>query len=176
MIVDAWAQHPTLRHAQDPMLESLRRWNREETPTEELPVAATIRAMDEAGVAKSLISAWLAPRNTMISNDEVAGFVREYPDRRAGIGSADISRPIQAVAEIRRCVEDLGFRASACFPGCGSFGLDGQALPGAARRLAAHAPRPQGAVRLQLRYLGDARWTKFSGSSSAGPTIPTVIL
>ena len=44
MIIDAWAQHPTLRHARDPIFDSLRRWNREEAPTEELPVAATVGA------------------------------------------------------------------------------------------------------------------------------------
>ncbi|MCY4393840.1 MAG: amidohydrolase family protein [Rhodospirillaceae bacterium] len=116
MIVDAWAQHPTLRHARDPIFDSLRRWNREAAPTEELPVAATIRAMDAAGVAKALISAWVAPRNVMISNDEVAGFVSEYPDRLIGIGSVDISRPMQAVAEVRRCVEELGFRGIRVLP------------------------------------------------------------
>ena len=55
MIIDARAQHPTLRHARDPMFDSLRRWNRQDPPAEELPVRATIRAMDQAGVAKSLI-------------------------------------------------------------------------------------------------------------------------
>ncbi|MDE0390603.1 MAG: amidohydrolase family protein [Rhodospirillales bacterium] len=116
MIIDAWAQHPTLRHAQDHIFDSLRRWSRKEAPTEELPVAATIRAMDEAGVAKALISAWVAPRNVMISNDEVAGFVGEYPDRLVGIGSVDISRPMRAVAEIRRCVEELGFKGIRVLP------------------------------------------------------------
>ena len=116
MIIDAWAQHPTLRHARDPIFDSLRRWNREEVPTEELPVAATIRAMDAAGVTKALISAWVAPQKVMISNDEVAGFVREYPDRLVGVGSVDISRPMQAVAEIRRCVEELGFRGIRVLP------------------------------------------------------------
>ena len=116
MIVDAWAQHPTLRHARDPIFDSLQRWNREEPPTEELPVAATIRAMDAAGVAKALISAWVAPRNVMISNDEVAGFVGEHPDRLVGIGSVDISQPMRAVAEIRRCVEELGFKGIRVLP------------------------------------------------------------
>ena len=27
-IIDAWAQHPTLRHLNDPMFDSLRRWTR----------------------------------------------------------------------------------------------------------------------------------------------------
>ena len=116
MIVDAWAQHPTLKHVRDPIFDSLRRWNREEAPTEELPVAATIRAMDEAEVSKALISAWVAPGNVMISNNEVAGFVSEFPDRLVGIGSVDISRPMPAVAEVRRCIKELGFKGIRVLP------------------------------------------------------------
>ena len=102
MIIDAWGQHPTPRHSQDPIFASLRRWNKTETPTQELPVAATVAMLDQAGVDKMLISAWSAPRNTMISNDEVAGFVAAAPDRLVGVGSVDISSPMAAVAEVRR--------------------------------------------------------------------------
>ncbi|MEM6817712.1 MAG: amidohydrolase family protein [Pseudomonadota bacterium] len=109
MIIDAWAQHPTLRHAQDEMFESLRRWTGTSAPTEALPVATTIAEMDAAGVSKSVISAWVAPGNTMISNEEVASFVDEYPERLAGVGSVDISRPMRAIDEIRRCVDEFGF-------------------------------------------------------------------
>jgi predicted TIM-barrel fold metal-dependent hydrolase len=116
MIVDAWAQHPTLRHARDPIFESLRRWTRTEPPSEELPVAATVAAMDQAGVAQSLICAWVAPRSVMISNDEVAGFVAQAPGRLLGVGSVDISRPMAAVREVRRCVEELGFKAIRVLP------------------------------------------------------------
>ncbi len=116
LIIDAWAQHPTLRHAQDPIFESLRRWTGSGVPTEQPPVGMTIRAMDEASVSKSLISAWAAPRNVMISNDEVAQFVSEYPDRLVGIGSVDISRPMQATAEIKRCVNELGFKGIRVLP------------------------------------------------------------
>lgn len=116
MIIDAWAQHPTLRQATDPMFDSLRRWTHAAPPTEELPVAATVAAMDAAGVARSLISAWYAPRNVMISNDEVAGFVAQAPDRLIGVGSCDISRPMAAMREIRRCVRELGFKAIRLLP------------------------------------------------------------
>lgn len=116
MIIDAWAQHPTLRHARDPMFDSLRRWTKAPAPTEELPVAATLRAMDQGGVARSLISAWVAPGKVMISNDEVAGFVAQAPDRLVGVGSVDISKPVAAVREIRRCVEELGFVAIRVLP------------------------------------------------------------
>ena len=116
MIIDAWAQHPTLRQLQDPVFESLRRWSRDSIPTEEPPLEATIASMDAAGIGVSLISAWVAPGNVMISNDEVAGFVSAYPDRLVGVGSVDISRPVQAVAEIKRCVGELGFKAIRVLP------------------------------------------------------------
>jgi len=115
-IIDAWAQHPTLRHSQDEMFASLRRWTHLEVPSEPLPLSATLAAMDRGGVQQSLICAWYAPRNVMISNDEVAGFVAQAPDRLVGVGSVDISRPMQAVREIRRCVEQLGSKATRCLP------------------------------------------------------------
>lgn len=116
MIIDAWAQHPTLRHLQDPIFESLRRWTKGSLPTAELPVAVTVAAMDRAGVDVSLLSAWVAPRRVLISNDEVAGFVSEAPGRLIGVGSVDLSRPMAAVREARRCVEQLGFRAIRVLP------------------------------------------------------------
>ena len=116
-IIDAWAQHPTPRHIADPIFASLRRWNREEEPDPDakVPVAATLAAMDAGGVERALISAWVAPRSVMISNDEVAGFVAEAPDRLVGVGSVDISRPMEAVAEVRRCAE-RGFKAIRVLP------------------------------------------------------------
>lgn len=116
MIIDAWAQHPTLRHASDPIFDSLRRWSHEDVPTEEFPVSSTIGAMDSGGVDKALISAWCAPHRVMISNDEVATFVSEAPDRLVGVGSVDISRPMDAVREVRRCIEELGFVAIRVLP------------------------------------------------------------
>jgi len=116
MIIDAWAQHPTLRHAQDPMFASLRRWTKTETPTKELPVAMTLAAMGAGGVDKALISAWQAPGRDMISNDEVADFVKEGNGRLIGVGSVDISNPMAAVREVRRCINDLGFKAIRVLP------------------------------------------------------------
>jgi uncharacterized protein len=116
MIIDAWAQHPTSKMLEDPMFESLRRWTRGDrggiaTQPAEMPLAATLASMDEGGVSVALISAWFGPKGAMISNDEVASFVRQAPDRLVGVGSVDISRPMHAVREIRRCVRELGFKA-----------------------------------------------------------------
>ena len=116
MIIDAWAQHPTLRHIQDPIFDSLRRWTKTPMPTDAPPVAATLAMMAAGKVDKSLISAWVAPGKSMISNDEVAAFVQEAPEQLVGVGSVDISKPMQAVREIRLCVSELGFKAIRVLP------------------------------------------------------------
>jgi hypothetical protein len=117
-IIDAWAQHPTARHLNHPMFESLRRWMKGglAAAAEGMPVADTLAAMDEGGVGRSLISAWTGPRGDLISNDEVASFVRQAPDRLIGVGSLDISNPRAAVKELRRCVRELGFKAVRVLP------------------------------------------------------------
>lgn len=116
MIVDAWGQHPTLRHSQDPIFDSLRRWTKGETPTTPLAVSRTLETMATARVDRMLISAWYAPRNIMISNDEVADFVAQSDGKLVGVGSVDISRPMAAVREVRRCIETLGFKAIRILP------------------------------------------------------------
>ena len=116
MIIDVWAQQPTLRHAQSPIFDSLRRWTKQPVPEAASPVSTLIASMDAAGVDLSLISAWQSPRFDLITNDEVAAFVAEAPDRLVGVGSVDISKPGEVFAEVQRCVEDLGFKAIRVLP------------------------------------------------------------
>ncbi|HWJ06380.1 MAG TPA: amidohydrolase family protein [Steroidobacteraceae bacterium] len=120
-IIDAWAQHPTARFLKEPMLDSLRRWTRGlDGPAldgdAEWPVRMTLQAMDAGGVDRALLSAWVGPRGELVSNDEVSAFVREAPDRLVGVGSLDITRPREAVRELRRCVRELGFKAVRVLP------------------------------------------------------------
>lgn len=110
MIVDAWIQHPTSRFIGHEMFASLRRWTGGAVPSEELPIAATIAAMDAAGVHLGLLTAWHSPKDgAMISNDEVAAWVAAHPDRLRGLAAVDLDRPMEAVRELRRCVQELGF-------------------------------------------------------------------
>jgi len=110
MIIDVWMQHPTRRFLAHDMFDSLRRWTGQDVPDEELPLDATIGAMDRADVAVGLLSAWHDPRaGALISNDEVAGWVAARPDRFAGLAAVDLARPMDAVRELRRCVTELGF-------------------------------------------------------------------
>src|SRR5437764_186249 len=115
-IVDAWMQHPTPKFLDRPMFDSLRRWSHGSLAGTAVPIEATIGAMDEAGVRTGLICAWWGPEGPLIANDEVADFVRRYPDRLVGVASVDLYRPMEAVRELRRCVRHLGFRGLRIVP------------------------------------------------------------
>ena len=116
MPIDVWMQHPTLRFVRHDMLESLRRWTGIEVPPEEPPIDLTLGAMDAAGIDFGLLSAWHGPEGPLISNDEVAGWVEEHPDRFAGLAAVDLRKPMEAVRELRRCVEDRGFKGLRVVP------------------------------------------------------------
>ena len=114
-IIDVWMQHPTERFLEQPFLESLRRWTRQEKllcP----PLEATVGALDQAGVGLGLLSAWWGPTGALIGNDEVAGFIERFPDRFRGIASVDLYRPMDAVRELRRCVREMGFVGARIVP------------------------------------------------------------
>jgi uncharacterized protein len=116
VIIDIWMQHPTLRFMAHEMFESLRRWTGQQVPDEELPIDLTVAAMDKSGIDYGLLSAWHGPEGVLISNDEVAGWVQAHPARFGGLASVDLRKPMQGVRELRRCVEELGFRGLRVLP------------------------------------------------------------
>ena len=119
-IIDAWMQFPNKAYLQDPMFDSLRRWPTAwKTLAQDNPEITFEEALDtfrDQGVAKVLASAWWGPTGPMITNDEIAAAVFAHPDRVVGIASVDISRPMDAVRELRRCVRDLGFKGLRVLP------------------------------------------------------------
>ncbi|WP_067472059.1 amidohydrolase family protein [Nocardia amamiensis] len=115
MTIDVWAQHPTQRFLAHDMFASLRRWTGDTIPTGEIPLAVTLAAMDAAGVDQALISAWHAPDGVLISNDEVAAWAAEVPERLFALASVDLRRPMDAVRELRRRAGQ-GFRGLRVLP------------------------------------------------------------
>ena len=110
-IVDVWMQHPTKRFINHPMFSSLRRWNHEQADEVEPPaLTQTISAMDRANVGKGLICSWQNQHEVLISNEEVAEMINQFPDRLVGIASAPMHRPVRAVREIRNYVKNYGFK------------------------------------------------------------------
>lgn len=114
-VVDAWIQHPTPGFLAQPMFASLRRW----TGVGELPEVSldmTVAALRAAHVHKAMLSAWWGPHGPIISNDDVAAAVRAHPDLLVGVASVDLARPLAAVHELRRAVQELGLRALRVLP------------------------------------------------------------
>ncbi|MGB3474149.1 MAG: amidohydrolase family protein [Mycobacterium sp.] len=110
MTIDVWMQHPTRRFLDHDMLASLRRWTGGAMPDAEIPIEATVSAMDAAGVDFGLLSAWRGPNGMdLVSNGEVAEWVEAHPNRFAGLATVDLDRPMEAVRELRRRVRDDGF-------------------------------------------------------------------
>lgn len=107
-VVDAWMQHPTEAFLNHEMFAPLLRWQGAEAGFD-IPLDWTVQAYENGGVDTALVSAWWGPDGPMLSNDYVAEVVAEHPDLFAGIGSVPLDRPRDAVAEVRRCVGDLGF-------------------------------------------------------------------
>jgi predicted TIM-barrel fold metal-dependent hydrolase len=110
-------QHPTLRFLAHDVFASLRRWTGAAVPDEAPGVDVTVGVMDAAGVDYGLLSAWSAPhQQPLISNDEVADWVAEYPKRFGGLACVDLNQPMEAVRELRRCVTELGFKGLRVVP------------------------------------------------------------
>ncbi len=109
-IIDAWMQHPTKRFSEQPMFDSLKRWNKSNAPMEGIPLEWTVKAMDQGYVSKGLLCSWYSPLGALISNEEVAEYIKQYPDRFVGIASVPLNKPMQALVEFRRCVNELGFK------------------------------------------------------------------
>jgi predicted TIM-barrel fold metal-dependent hydrolase len=116
MIIDVWAQHPTLWLLQHDMFDSLRAWQGTTLPTAQPAVADTLAAMDAGGVDAALICAWHGPEGALVSNDEVAQFVAESGGRLIGVAAVDLRKPMTAVRELRHCVTELGFAALRVVP------------------------------------------------------------
>jgi predicted TIM-barrel fold metal-dependent hydrolase len=64
--------------------------------------------MDAAGIELAILTG-LVEADFSISNDVVASWVAQFPDRFAGRACVDPRDPVAAVAELERCVKELGF-------------------------------------------------------------------
>lgn len=100
-IIDVWGQIPTEKMARSHWMESLLRWTGRPdailTPTPD----HTLQAMDDAGVDIMFLSAWHGPSGPLVSNEEMLKNVEAAPSRFRGLISPDLTRPMDAVREIR---------------------------------------------------------------------------
>lgn len=109
MTIDVWMQHPTARWLQNDFTASIARWVGDGWSAQPPDPSSTLAAMDAADISRGLLSAWYGPTGPLISNDDVAQLTQSHPGRFSGLAGVDLRRPMDAVRELRRSVEDLGF-------------------------------------------------------------------
>lgn len=107
--IDVWAQITTERMAQAPWLETLLRWTNQTGEPLVPSTETTMAAMDAANIDISLLSAWHGPQGSLISNEEVDAHINTAPDRFRGLATVDITKPMQAVRDIRKWVDGKRF-------------------------------------------------------------------
>lgn len=116
--IDAWAQPVTGRSRQD-LPEAVRLLEKSGTAQfldRALSPAEIVALMDQAGIAKLMLSAWCRPGRWLTTNDEVAAHVEAFPDRFCGVAAVDLAKPVAAVRELDRAVRHLGFKALRVVP------------------------------------------------------------
>lgn len=87
----------------------------ERVATEAASAESIVAAMDSAGLGKALLSAWYLQDGWMITNEQVAAFVRAAPDRLVGVACANLDDS-QSPALLERAVRDYGFKALRIIP------------------------------------------------------------
>jgi uncharacterized protein len=115
-IVDAWAQPAMAATSLPEIVRLFERSGSAHLLGQDLSPEAMVALMDEAGVARVMLCAWCRPGAWLITNDQVAQFVRAFPERFVGVATVDLEKPVAAVRELERAVRELGFRALRIVP------------------------------------------------------------
>ncbi len=75
-----------------------------------------VEMMDAAGIDKAVVTAWCRPEGWVYHNDRIAEIIRAFPDRFIGAAAVDLTKPVAAVRELDRAVNELGFKALRVIP------------------------------------------------------------
>lgn len=75
-----------------------------------------VEMMDAAGIDQAVVTAWCRPEGWVYHNDRVAEITHAFPDRFIGAAAVDLLNPVQAVRELDRAVNELGFKALRVIP------------------------------------------------------------
>ena len=117
-IIDAWAQ-PAFADSLRKLPEITRLFKQSgslrllETG---LTSEQVVEEMDRAGVQTLMLSAWHRPGQWVIHNDRVAELTQKFPDRFVGVAAVNLEKPVEAVRELARAVNELGFKALRVVP------------------------------------------------------------
>src|SRR2546428_14195033 len=102
LIIDAWAQ-PVLKDGFLP--EVVRLFEQSGSAHllgQDLSAAQLVEMMDTASVDRVMLCAWHRPGKWVISNDTIAEFVRQIPQRFVGVAAVNLEKPVEADHQLAR--------------------------------------------------------------------------
>jgi predicted TIM-barrel fold metal-dependent hydrolase len=117
-IIDAWAQ-PATANALKKMPEIARLFNQSGSShllETGLTAEQIVEEMDRAGIRTMMLSAWHRPGQWVFHNDQIAEMTRRFPERFVGVAAVNLEKPVEAVRELDRAVNELGFKALRVVP------------------------------------------------------------
>jgi len=117
-VIDAWAQVPNKpEHMSfEPARNVFEAAGTVDDVASALDPADVLKQMDQIGIEKLLVCAWHLQDRWHISNDDVAEVVAHDPERFIGVAAVPLTRPMDAVRELERAVNELGFKALRVLP------------------------------------------------------------
>jgi predicted TIM-barrel fold metal-dependent hydrolase len=117
-IIDAWAQ-PALADALKKLPEIARLFKQSGSShllETGLTAEQIVEEMDRAAIQTMMLSAWHRPGEWVFHNDQIAEMTRRFPDRFVGVAAVNLEKPVEAVRELDRAVNELGFKALRVVP------------------------------------------------------------
>jgi len=117
-IIDVWAQ-PVLAESFQKLPEVLRLFEQSGSVHllgQDITPDQLVDIMDNAGIERLMLAAWCRPEGWIITNEQVADFTQQYPDRFVGMATVNLHKPVEAVRELDRAVHDYGFKALRIVP------------------------------------------------------------
>lgn len=109
--IDAWATHITPEGAKRWPPEFLHIFNKYQSSpvmTEGQSIESLLQEMDEAGVDRLILSAFHYMGDWVLTNEEVAAYVKQYPDRFVGAGAINVmQKPMEVAAEVEYLAKEL---------------------------------------------------------------------
>jgi uncharacterized protein len=115
-VIDAWAQPAFKASLLPEVVRVFEQSGSAHVLLQDLGAAQLVEMMDLAGVDRVMLCAWHRPGAWVITNDTIAEFVRQFPQRFAGVATVNLEKPVEAVHELERAVKDLGFKALRVVP------------------------------------------------------------
>ncbi|MDP6376186.1 MAG: amidohydrolase family protein [Pseudomonadales bacterium] len=110
--IDAWATHITPKGATrwpDEFKHIFRKYRSPAVMMEGQSIEALLEEMDTAGVDRLILSSFHYRGDWVLTNEEVAQYVKQHPDRFIGAGAVNVmQKPMDVARDVSYLVNELG--------------------------------------------------------------------